>query len=210
MAKRTTAFKAGKRVALYLRVSTTGQTTANQRRELAAVADRHGWEVVQVFSDDGISGAKGRKDRPGLDALLKGVARRDFDMVAAWSVDRLGRSLQDLIEVLSDLHAKGVDLYLHQQGLDTSTPSGRAMYQMMGVFAEFERAIIRERVMSGLARAKAEGITLGRPALEDADAAKVKAIKAELAAGKGIRRIARELQAGVGTVMRIKAELASL
>jgi DNA invertase Pin-like site-specific DNA recombinase len=159
---------------------------------------------VQVFSDNGIPGAKGRKDRPGLDALLKGVARREFDMVAAWSVDRLGRSLQDLIEVLSDLHAKGVDLYLHY----TSTPSGRAMYQMMGVFAEFERAIIRERVMSGLARAKTEGITLGRPALEAADAAKVKAIKAELAAGKGIRRIARELQAGIGTVMRIKAELA--
>jgi DNA invertase Pin-like site-specific DNA recombinase len=208
MAKR----KAGgsrKRVALYLRVSTTGQNTVNQRRELEAVAERHGWEVVQVFSDNGISGAKGRKDRPGLDALLKGVARREFDMVAAWSVDRLGRSLQDLIEVLSDLHAKGVDLYLHQQGLDTSTPSGRAMYQMMGVFAEFERAIIRERVQSGLARAKAEGITPGRPSLEDANAAKVKAIKAELAAGKGIRRIARELQAGIGTVLRIKAELAA-
>jgi DNA invertase Pin-like site-specific DNA recombinase len=128
-------------------------------------------------------------------------------MVAAWSVDRLGRSLQDLIEVLSDLHAKRVDLYLHQQGLDTSTPSGRAMYQMMGVFAEFERAIIRERVMSGLARAKAEGITLGRPALEDANATKVAAIKAALAAGKGIRRIARDLQAGVGTVTRLKAEM---
>jgi DNA invertase Pin-like site-specific DNA recombinase len=209
MATRKTEAIGAKRVAIYLRVSTTGQTTANQKRELEEVAERHGWEVVQVFSDNGISGAKGRKERPGLDALLKGVARRDFDMVAAWSVDRLGRSLRDLIEVLSDLHAKDVDLYLHQQGLDTSTPSGRAMYQMMGVFAEFERAIIRERVMSGLARAKAEGVTLGRRALEQADAAKVAAIKAELAAGKGIRRIARELEAGVGTVMRIKAELAA-
>jgi DNA invertase Pin-like site-specific DNA recombinase len=133
MTKRKTASAgAAKRVAIYLRVSTTGQTTTNQRRELEAVADRHGWVVAEVFSDDGVSGAKGRKDRPGLDAMLKGVARREFDMVAAWSVDRLGRSLQDLIEVLSDLHAKGVDLYLHQQGLDTSTPSGRAMYQMMG------------------------------------------------------------------------------
>jgi DNA invertase Pin-like site-specific DNA recombinase len=210
MEKRKTAPAGGpKRVALYLRVSTMGQTTVNQRRELEAVAARQGWEVVQVFSDNGVSGAKGRKDRPALDALLQGVARREFDIVAAWSVDRLGRSLQDLIEVLSDLHAKGVDLYLHQQGLDTSTPSGRAMYQMMGVFAEFERAIIRERVLSGLARAKAEGVTLGRPALEDANVAKVKAIKAELATGKGIRRIARELQAGVGTVLRIKAELAA-
>ena len=122
-------------------------------------------------------------------------------------MDRLGRSLQDLIEVLSDLHAKGVDVYLHQQGLDTSTSSGRAMYQMMGVFAEFERAIIRERVLSGLARAKAEGVTLGRPALEDADVGKVKAIKAGLAAGKGIRRIAREYRAGIETVLRIKAEM---
>jgi DNA invertase Pin-like site-specific DNA recombinase len=203
MAKR----KAGgsrKRVALYLRVSTTGQNTTNQRRELEAVAARHGWEVVQVFSDNGVSGAKGRKDRPGLDALLKGVARREFDMVAAWSVDRLGRSLH-----LSDLHAKGVDLYLHQQGLDTSTPSGRAMYQMMGVFAEFERAIIRERVLSGLARARAEGITLGRPSIEDSNADKYEAIKAALAANKVIRRIARELQTGVGTVLRIKAELAA-
>jgi DNA invertase Pin-like site-specific DNA recombinase len=210
MAKRKTAAAgSAKRVALYLRVSTTGQTTTNQRRELEAVAARHGWEVVQVFSDNGVSGAKGRKDRPGLDALLKGVARREFDMVAAWSVDRLGRSLQDLIEVLSDLHAKGVDLYLHQQGLDTSTPSGRAMYQMMGVFAEFERAIIRERVLSGLARAKAEGITLGRPSIEDSNAGKYEAIKAALAEKKGIRRIARELQTGVGTVLRIKAELAA-
>jgi DNA invertase Pin-like site-specific DNA recombinase len=209
MVTRKTKAIGAKRVALYLRVSTTGQTTANQRRELEAVADRHDWDVVQVFSDNGVSGAKGRKDRPGLDALLKGVARREFDMVAAWSVDRLGRSLQDLIEVLSDLHAKGVDLYLHQQGLDTSTPSGRAMYQMMGVFAEFERAIIRERVLSGLARAKAEGITLGRRGLEKSEPKKVEAIKTALAAGMGIRRIAREHKAGVGTVLRVKAELAA-
>jgi DNA invertase Pin-like site-specific DNA recombinase len=149
-----------------------------------------------------------RKDRPGLDAMLKAVARREVDMVAAWSVDRLGRSLKNLIEVLSDLHAKDVDLYLHRQGLDTSTPSGRAMFQMMGVFAEFERAIIRERVLSGIARAKAEGVTLGRPVLEDSDAVKFAAVKAALAEKKGIRRIARELRTGVGTVLRIKAELA--
>jgi Resolvase, N terminal domain len=91
----------------------------------------------EVFEDAGISGAKGRKDRPTLDALLKSVSRREVDMVAAWSVDRLGRSLTDLLDFLRELHAKGVDLFLHQQGLDTSTPSGRAMFQMMGVFAEF-------------------------------------------------------------------------
>lgn len=198
-----------KRVAFYQRVSTNGQTTANQRRELQAVAKRHGWNVVQVFEDNGISGAKGRKDRPALDALLKAVARRDVDMVAAWSVDRLGRSLQDLLEILGELHAKGVDLYLHQQGIDTSTPSGRAMFQMVGVFAEFERGIIRERVMAGIARAKADGVTLGRPSIEDSNTGKYEAIKVALAEKKGIRRIARELQTGVGTVLRIKADLAA-
>jgi DNA invertase Pin-like site-specific DNA recombinase len=200
---------ATKRVAFYLRVSTSEQTTTNQRRELHAVAQRNGWSVVRVFEDAGISGAKGRKDRPALDALLKAVARREVDMVAAWSVDRLGRSLTDLLDLLRELHAKGVDLFLHQQGLDTSTPSGRAMFQMMGVFAEFERAMIRERVLAGLARAKEQGISLGRRRLEDSDAAKVAAIKKALAAKRGVRRIARDLETGVGTVLRIKAELAA-
>lgn len=193
-----------KRVALYVRVSTSEQTTRNQRRELKAVSERHGWEIVSVFEDTGISGAKGRNRRPGLDALMKAVARREIDMVAAWSVDRLGRSVTDLLDVLKELHAKAVDLFLHQQGLDTSTPSGRAMFQMLGVFAEFERAMIRERVMAGLARAKAEGTKLGRPRLEDTDAEKAKTIRNLLAEGTGVRRIARQLNIGVGTVIRFR------
>jgi DNA invertase Pin-like site-specific DNA recombinase len=193
-----------KRVALYLRVSTSEQNTRNQRRELKAAAERHSWELVGVFEDAGISGAKGRGDRPGLDALLKGVTRREFDMVAAWSVDRLGRSLTDLLDVLGELHANGVGLYLHQQGLDTTMPSGRAMFQMMGVFAEFERAIIRERVMAGLARAREEGIKLGRRRLEDADPKEARAIHTALTAKTGVRRIARQLGVGVGTVLRIR------
>jgi DNA invertase Pin-like site-specific DNA recombinase len=192
-----------KRVALYLRVSTSEQSTKNQRRELEAVAKRHGWQVVAVFEDAGISGAKGRNGRPGLDAMMKAVMRREIDMVAAWSVDRLGRSLTDLLEFLKELHAKGVDLFLHQQGLDTSTPSGRAMFQMMGVFAEFERAMIRERVLAGLARARSEGKRLGRKRLEDADPKKVDAIKSLRARGTGLRRISRKLGVGVGTVIRI-------
>lgn len=152
-----------KRVALYLRVSTNGQTVENQRHELEAVALRHGWQVVATFEGAGISGAKGRDKRPGLDAMMKAVARREIDLIAAWSVDRLGRSLTDLLTFLGELHAKGVDLYLHQQGLDTSTPAGKAMFQMLGVFAEFEREMIRERVNAGLSRAKANGTKLGRP-----------------------------------------------
>jgi DNA invertase Pin-like site-specific DNA recombinase len=146
-----------------------------------------------------------RNERPALDAMLKAVARREMDMVAAWSVDRLGRSLMDLLVLLRELHAKGVDLFLHQQGLDTSSPSGRAMFQMMGVFAEFERAMIRERVLAGLARAKEQGTRLGRRRIEDADSAKAAAVRAALASGKGIRRIARDLKVGVGTVLRLKA-----
>ena len=154
---------APRRVALYARVSTSGQTVANQLEELKAVAQRSGWQIVQIQQDEGISGAKGRAQRPALDALLKCAARREFDMVAAWSVDRLGRSLQDLIGTLAELQALGVDLYLHQQAVDTTTPAGRALFQMMGVFAEFERAMIQERVRAGLQRAREQGKKLGRP-----------------------------------------------
>lgn len=192
-----------KRVALYVRVSTDGQTTTNQQRELEEVAHRHGWHVVGVFADKGVSGAKAREDRPAMRKIMDGIARKDFDMVATWSVDRLGRSLQDLIGFLGELHAKGVDLYLHQQGLDTSTPAGRAMFQMLGVFAEFERAMIVERVRAGLKRAKAEGKTLGRPRIEGA---KEDAIRASLASGTGIRKTAREIGVGVSAVQRVAAD----
>jgi DNA invertase Pin-like site-specific DNA recombinase len=106
---------------------------------------------------------KGKDQRPAFDALCRDATKREFDMVMAWSVDRLGRSLQDLVGFLSELHALKIDLFLHQQGLDTTTPSGKAMFQMLGVFAEFERAMIKERVRAGLARARSEGKTLGRP-----------------------------------------------
>ena len=151
-----------KRVGIYLRVSTNGQTTENQRRELEAVAARSGWQVVELYADKGISGAKGRDKRPSFDRLLKDATARKIHMIAAWSVDRIGRSLQDLVGFLNELQALGCDLYLHQQAIDTTTPSGRAMFHMCGVFAEFERAIIRERVNAGLARAKAKGIKVGR------------------------------------------------
>jgi DNA invertase Pin-like site-specific DNA recombinase len=193
-----------KRVAIYARVSTDEHTVENQRRELEAAAARHGWEIVATFQDRGISGAKGRDKRPGFNALLDGIARRDFEMVAAWSVDRLGRSLQDLVAFLGELKAKGVDLYLHQQGLDTSTPAGRALFQMLGVFAEFERAIIVERVRSGIARAKVMGTKSGRPIGRPMVGEKIEArVKAARAKGWGIRKIAKQLGIGVGTVQRI-------
>jgi DNA invertase Pin-like site-specific DNA recombinase len=194
-----------RRVALYTRVSTDHQTTENQERELRQIAERMGWEIVNVYRDEGISGAKGRDARPAFDALCTDAARRRFDMVMTWSVDRLGRSLQDLVGFLSELHALGIDLLLHQQGLDTTTPAGKAMFQMMGVFAEFERAMIVARVKAGLDRARAEGKTLGRPTI---DAATESAIRKALKKGDtGIRKIAIRFNVGTGTVQRIKAEL---
>ena len=135
-----------KRAAIYARVSTEQQTTYNQLAELRQVAASMGWEIVAEFVDHAVSGAKGRDRRPEFDRLLKGVARREFDIIAAWSVDRLGRSLQQLVEFLGEIHGKRVDLYLHQQGVDTTTPAGKALFQMCGVFAEFERSMIQERV----------------------------------------------------------------
>lgn len=189
-----------KRVAIYLRVSTGEQTTENQRRELEAVAQRAGWQVVAVFEDAGISGAKGRDKRPGYDAMLKAITRREVDLVAAWSVDRLGRSMQDLITFLGELHARGADLYLHKQALDTTTPSGKAMFGMMAVFAEFERAMIVERVNAGLARAKAQGKKLGRPSHGPEVEAKVRELRAQ---GMGVLKVARTLGIGVSAVQRI-------
>ena len=191
-----------RRVALYTRVSTDRQTTENQERELREIATRSGWEFVEVYRDHGISGAKGREGRPAFDALCKDATRRKFDMVMAWSVDRLGRSLQDLVSFLSELHASGIDLFLHQQGIDTTTPAGKAMFQMMGVFAEFERAMIRDRVNSGLARAKAQGKTLGRPKIDAKTEAAIR--EALKAGGTGIRKLATLHNVGTGTVQRIK------
>lgn len=197
-----TTAKARKRVAIYVRVSTTDQTTENQRRELLEVAERAGWDVVGVFADEGISGAKGRDKRPAFDAVLKLVTQRKADMVAAWSVDRLGRSLQHLVETLGDLRAAGADLYLHKQALDTTTPAGRAMFGMLGVFAEFEREIIRERVGAGMATARAKGKTIGRPRASEATIAKVRELRAQ---GVGIRKTAREARCGVSLVQRLEA-----
>lgn len=193
-----------KRVAIYTRVSTDSQTTENQRRELEAVAARSGWEIVGLFEDAGISGAKGRDQRPQFNALCKGATRREFEMVMAWSVDRLGRSLQDLVTFINELAAVGCDLYLHQQALDTSTPSGRAMFQMCGVFAEFERGMIRERVTAGLSRAKAQGKILGRPKAKTDVEDRIRALH-DGGNGMGKLKIAKTLGIGVSVVQRVLA-----
>ncbi|MCP5381353.1 MAG: recombinase family protein [Kordiimonadaceae bacterium] len=188
------------RVAIYTRVSTTDQTTENQYLELKSIADRQGWEMVDHYQDFGVSGAKGRDQRAEFNRLWKDATQRKIDIIMTWSVDRLGRSLQNLVSFLGDVNALGLNLYIHQQGMDTTTPSGRAMFQMCGVFAEFERSMIQERVKAGLARAKAKGITLGRPKVSKKTEVAILALRSE---NKGIRKIAAELKVGVSTVTRI-------
>jgi DNA invertase Pin-like site-specific DNA recombinase len=198
----------GKRAALYLRVSTGEQTTDNQRQALEAVAEQRGWQIVATYDDAGISGSKGRDKRPGLDAALEDAARGCYDVLCAWSVDRLGRSLLDLISGLQDLHAARVDLFLHQQALDTTTPAGMAMFGMMGVFAEFERSMIVARVNTGFARAKVSGTKSGRAIGRPRTSRKVeRLIRQRLTAGAGMLRVAAELRVGSGTVQRIKREM---
>lgn len=193
-----------KRCGIYLRVSTDQQTTENQLRVLNEVAERAGWNVVAVFEDAGISGAKGRDKRPGYDALLKAISRREIEIAAAWSVDRLGRSLPDLVAFLSDIQNRGCDLYLHQQAVDTSTPSGRMLFQMLAVFAEFERAILKSRITAGLDRARAKGVRFGRPNLSLDRRSEV---QKALIDGLSIRQVAKATGVSTASVQRIKRSM---
>jgi DNA invertase Pin-like site-specific DNA recombinase len=194
-----------KRAAIYVRVSTDKQTVENQLRELRQIAERRGWQVVEEYQDAGTSGAKGRDSRPGLDRMLRDASRRRFDVVMAWAIDRLGRSLIDLLGTIQALEACGVDLYLDQQSIDTTTPAGRLMFQVTGAFAEFERSMIRQRVRAGLKRAVEAGKQLGRPKVSSAIE---KRIQAQLRAKKGMLAVAKECGVGTGTVQRIAREMA--
>jgi DNA invertase Pin-like site-specific DNA recombinase len=200
-----------KRAAIYVRVSTDRQTVENQTAKLTEIAQARGWQIVATFNDAGISGAKGRKDRPGLDAMLKEAQRGAFDVVMAWSIDRVGRSLIDLLGTIQHLEACKVDLYLDQQALDTTTPTGKLMFQVTGAFAEFERSMISERVHAGLKRARAAGKVLGRRQVEDdpEGAAKVRKARKLLEAGKGINKVAKAVGLSNGTVARLRAEIAA-
>jgi DNA invertase Pin-like site-specific DNA recombinase len=196
------------RAALYLRVSTTDQTTDNQERELRIAADRLGHTVVEVYRDFGISGSKGRDKRPAFDQLHNDASRRRFDVVMAWSVDRLGRSLQDLVVFLNHLRETRVELFLHQQGLDTTTSAGRAMFGMLSVFSEFEKSIIRERVLAGMSRAKAKGTKsgkpIGRPAIPEPMRHAIR--DAYAVGGVGMRTVAKRFNVSVETVRRVSVQ----
>ena len=195
----------GVRAAIYLRASRDDQTTENQRLVLARVAEHRGWLIVQTYEDQGISGAKGRDQRPAFDAMLKDAVRRRFDVLMVWSIDRLGRSVLHVANALAELDAAGIRLYCDQQGIDSSTPMGRAMIQMASVFGEQERSILRSRVLAGLQRVRAQGGKLGRPKVSP----KIEnAIRAHLSVGNGLLKVAALVGVGSGTVQRVKREMA--
>ena len=190
-----------KKVCLYCRVSTTHQTSENQLRELRVVAERMGYEIVSEFIDNGISGAKSRKDRPALDEMMKLATQRKFEVVMCWSIDRLGRSLQHLVEILNELQAMKIDLFFMQQGMDTTTPSGRMIFSVFGAIGEFERNLIRERVIAGQQRAKASGTHIGRPTkMNDGMRSAIQAMHQN---GMSIRHIAKSCKVGIGTVYSV-------
>lgn len=190
-----------RRVGIYSRVSTTDQKTENQTCLLREIVEHKEWELIDCYVDHGVSGAKGRENRPEFDRLCKDMVRRRFDAIMVWDVSRLSRSLHHLIEFLNDLQSVGCDLYIHQQGLDTSTPAGRMMFQMVGVFSEFERAMISERIKAGLARVKANGKKLGRPISLDQQS--LREIMDLHVSGASVKDIAAKVAAGRSTVYRV-------
>jgi DNA invertase Pin-like site-specific DNA recombinase len=195
----------GVRAAIYLRVSRDDQTTENQRIVLARVAGHRGWLIVQTYEDQGISGAKGREQRPAFDAMLKDAVRRRYDILMVWSIDRLGRSVLHVANALAELDAAGIRLYCDQQGIDSGTPMGCAMIQMASVFGEQERSMLRARVLAGLDRVRQQGKKLGRPKVSPKTE---NAIRTHLSAGKGILKVAALVGVGSGTVQRVKREMA--
>jgi DNA invertase Pin-like site-specific DNA recombinase len=185
------------RVALYARVSTlTNQNPEMQLSELREYAARRGWTIAGEYVDQGISGSK--ESRPELNRLMTDAHRRKFDAVLCWKIDRFGRSLKHLVNALADLDAYGVAFVSLRDNLDLSTPSGRLMFQIIGATAEFERALVQERVRAGLRNARARGKRLGRPTVA-VDVAQIAKLRAS---GASWSDISHQMRIGVGTAHR--------
>ena len=187
------------KTAIYMRVSTTLQTTENQLIPLTEYAKRMGLEIVSVYKDEGISGVKSK--RPALNEMLKDAVKGKFSQILIYDISRLGRSLKELINLLNDFNQLKIRLVFLQQGIDTSTSTGQMMFNLLGVFAEWERNTIVDRVNAGLDRARLEGKKLGRPTTINDSV--INAVRLLRSKSLGIRKIATELKVGVGTVMKI-------
>jgi DNA invertase Pin-like site-specific DNA recombinase len=194
-----------KRAALYVRVSTDKQTVENQVQELTAIAKRRGWQIVETYRDSGISGTKGRDQRPGLDAMLKDACKGRFDVVMTWALDRLGRSTIDLLTNVKTLEECGAGLFVEQQNIDSTSVMGKLVFTIFAGIAAFEREMLQQRVAIGIKRAREQGTKsgkpFGRPRLDEKTADKVRAM---LSGGAGIIKTAKHFKLGNGTVSRIK------
>ena len=186
------------RAAIYCRVSSKSQDDALQLHDLEALCVRSGWAVVSIYRDK-ISGLTSSNDRAALRELLVCARQRKFDKVVVWSVDRLGRSMPQLISTLTELNACGVHLVSFRQGIDTSTPMGSMLWQFLGIFAEFEHSIRKERQAAGIARAKEKGVKFGRPTISFSKRREIIAMRSQ---GLGINKIASALRVGSGTVAK--------
>lgn len=176
--------------AVYARVSTDSQSTEAQEVELEAFVSRRGWSC-RVYRDTGQSGIK--ESRPALDRLLRDCRARKVDVVVVWAMDRLARSLRHLLDTVEEFHSLGIDFVSYKQQIDTSTPSGRLAYQILGAVAEFEREMLRERVKAGIQSAKRRGRRIGRPALRRFTPEEKQEVKVAHAQGASVRRLAIDL-----------------
>ena len=193
-----------KRVAIYARVSTDKQQTSNQVLVLKEIAERSGYNIIQIYEDKGISGSKGREDRPSLNQMMKDATHRKFDMVMCWSIDRLGRSISHLIEIMNELNGLKIDMFFSQQSIDTTQSSGRMLFSIMGAIGEFEKSLIKERVLAGLDRARKNGTKLGRPSnMTDGLKSAILILKDK---GLGVRETCRKLGIGCATYYKVVAE----
>ena len=197
--------KKPRRAALYVRVSTDRQTVENQIESLTSIAEQRGWDVIETYRDAGISGTTTRKERPGLDRLLTDASRARFNVLMVWAIDRLGRSTRDLLDNIEALESYGVDVFIQQQEIDTTSPAGKLVFTICGAIATFERTLIQARVRAGLERARKAGKRLGRPTIGPEKEAAVRAALAR--GGKRILKIAAEQKVGSSVVQRIKRQL---
>jgi len=176
-----------KKVAVYGRVSTKEQNPESQLLDLRKYVKLRDWEVYQEYVDHGISGME--ESRPALDRLMKDARKRKFDVLLVWRFDRFARSTKHLVTALEELEGLGIDFCSYQDSIDTSTNHGKLVFTIMGAIAEFERSLIRERVLAGVRRAKENGIRLGRPPLE-VDIDKMKQLVLN---GNSVREIAKQM-----------------
>ncbi len=186
------------RVAIYVRVSTSQQNDEAQYEELVALCQRSGWEVADTYREK-ISGTKGSDEREELKRLLRDARLRRFSKVVVWSVDRLGRSMKHLITVLSELKDLNIAVFSFKQGIDTETAMGSMLFQFVGIFAEFENEMRKERQRIGIAKAKAKGVYGGRKATPEH---KLEAIRQLRADGVAILKICEQVKVAPRTVYR--------